>query len=212
MRRILMVLLLGCLCLALGCEEKESNGNPPTNGGNGNGNGGGNGGTPVDGEITIDHIDGAGPGSQELQAGVPVVFHLRYNNSTSGTITGFSNGYSIWSPNGATWNTLFAADEANMKDRFLDLIMSFNSFSITGTGRDTVGIGGASINKGIPAGFNEVAFSLRIGPIPNSHIGKQICIDSAFYPPGGAWLWAFSGGGSAQAVWNGPYCYTIVGP
>ncbi|RKX21878.1 MAG: hypothetical protein DRP35_03265, partial [Candidatus Zixiibacteriota bacterium] len=41
--------------------------------------------------------------------------------------------------------------------------------------------------------------------------GGQICIDSSFYPPAGAWAWA-TPDGERYAVWNGPFCYTIGTP
>ena len=88
----------------------------------------------------------------------------------------------------------------------------FNLFSITGSGADTVGFGGFRMFKpGMAPDFDDVAYTLDVGPIDASQNGKTLCLDSSFYPPSGTWKWA----GSVSDIfpaWDGPHCYTIGAP
>jgi hypothetical protein len=91
-----------------------------------------------------------------------------------------------------------------------DLVHSFNSFSVTGSGADTVSVGAAlEFGPGIPDGFDGVPYTLSIGPIDAADIGRTICVDSSWYPPVGNWAWALS----SKLVcphWGGPYCFEII--
>jgi hypothetical protein len=89
-----------------------------------------------------------------------------------------------------------------------------NPFSINGSGADTIGLGGNSKypSPGVPAGFSDHVYSISLTPEVGSE-GKTICLDSAFYPPGGEWIWSSDTGvfGEIKPAWNGPHCYTVAG-
>ena len=38
--------------------------------------------------------------------------------------------------------------------------------------------------------------------------GAVMCVDSAWYPPTGAWRW----GSTSFVLWGGPYCYETMDP
>ncbi|MDH4034946.1 MAG: hypothetical protein OEV80_14225, partial [candidate division Zixibacteria bacterium] len=62
-------------------------------------------------------------------------------------------------------------------------------------------------STGLPPGWDDIAATIATQVDP-SEIGKTLCIDSAFFPPSGAWLWS----GVGSPAWNGPYCWDIIPP
>lgn len=139
-----------------------------------------------------------------------VVFNLRLVGLND-VSKGLTAGFRIYSDNDATWTTT-EFDTLNVGiswSEMWDSIGGFfiNPFSVTGSGADTIGIGALAVVGGLPAGFDAVAFSITIGPIPAEHEGKTICLDSCFYPPVGYWVLSGSNGSFG---WDGPHCFTLV--
>lgn len=127
--------------------------------------------------------------------------------------TGITNGFAVYSPDGATWTTTVGDTLGPLGETQFDLIFSINPKSITGSGADTIGFGGIALaGTGVVAGFDDVPYAITIGPITGgaSAHGKTICLDSTFYPPTGEWLWASSIFTEARPTWDGPHCYTVV--
>jgi len=169
--------------------------------------------------ITLDHVTGLyNTGSVIADGSTLVVFYIRFTNNEANPFKGITNGFRVYSPNGATWTTT-ATDTLPVlawKVRF-DLVFQKNLFSIDGSGADTVGWGGTGLGigegKGIPENFNNVVYSITSGPIGIEHHGKTICIDSSFYPPAGTWKWAGGFGiGDRWPTWDGPHCFTVIDP
>ena len=87
-----------------------------------------------------------------------------------------------------------------------------------GRGADTVGLTGLTFmcGWGIPPYLDTVAFQIEIGPINHQSIGKTICLDSSWFPPGGSrWLWVGcpclqQGPERVYPTWDGPHCFTIT--
>ncbi len=165
--------------------------------------------------ITVDDVVGKLRNDTVL-VGTPIIFKLRYVNPEAINFM-ISNGYEIYSPDGATW------DHGAVKGDTLtgaiprsnwDLNFAMNVFLGAGDPvRDTVGIIGAKFNTpGLPGGFNGVPYGIQIGSLPVTDTGKQICIDSAWFRPGGAWKWAGPSGVNRFPTWGGPYCYHIFQP
>ena len=158
--------------------------------------------------ISVDHIDGL-YAPDTIPVGQPVTFWIRMtnNNSNHGGIT---NGFRIYSPDGATWDTTVADTLPLNWSQWFGLIFSINRFSFDGTGADTVGFGGSKLfGTGLPAGFDSVSYKITIGPIDAQYHGKTIVLDSSFYPPIGTWKWA---GPDAFPAWDGPHVFTIYDP
>lgn len=162
------------------------------------------------GSISIDRIDGL-VGDGQIPAGKEVTFYLRFTNKTGIPIAGFANGFRIYSPDGATWTTTKADTTGDMPKELMDGGMFITSFGITGKGADTVGFGGFRILKdGLPDGWSDVPASITIGPIPAAMVGKTICIDQSYFPPGGHWMWSLEDQIDNLPEFGGPYCFKIV--
>ncbi len=162
--------------------------------------------------VTLDNVAGGmwhgEPDS--IMAGSTYVFSIRLT-SISNTFSGITNGFRVYSDDGATWTTAVGDTTGTPSSSNFDLIYAINpADSVTGAGADTIGFGGAALfGGGLVADFNDVAYTITIGPIPPgaTHHGQTICLDSAFYPTAGTWKWA---GPEALPTWDGPHCYTVI--
>lgn len=161
--------------------------------------------------ITVSNVTGLKAGTTDtLMSGTTPVFTIHVNAGGTGYI-GITNGFRIYSDDGAEWTTTVADTLSGIGwDAMFPLIFSINTFSTDGTGADTVGFGGSGLVSGLPPDFDLDAYTITIGPIPSGIAGgmhgKTICIDSTWYPPTGSWKWA---GPEAFPSWDGPHCFTI---
>ncbi|MEW6050611.1 MAG: T9SS type A sorting domain-containing protein [Candidatus Zixiibacteriota bacterium] len=145
-----------------------------------------------------------------VRTGTPITFKLRYTNGAGANLN-ISNGYEIYSPDGATWSGPVVGDTLTgaIPRSNWDLGFAMNVFPGTG-GYDTVGIIGAKLSAiGLPTGFNGVPYGLRIGSFDDAESGLHVCVDSAWFRPGGTWKWVGTGGLNVYPTWGGPYCYTV---
>ncbi len=160
-----------------------------------------------EGIISLDHVDGL-IATDTVGTDSEITFHIRFNNNSGVPIDGSTNGFRIYSPNGAEWTTTVGTPTGAITPSMYDVI-SDTSTSIDGMLADTIGFGGARfLNPGIPNGFNEIVFTIQIGPIGDQHHLGTICIDSSFYPQAGAWIWSITGN-DLIPTWDGPHCFTI---
>ncbi|MFQ6007569.1 MAG: hypothetical protein ACE5K8_01325 [Candidatus Zixiibacteriota bacterium] len=199
-KKTYFVLLLFGAMMAAGCEDKGNDGAD-----NGNGFGG---------QVTLDHVDGL-QGAGNIQTGVPITFYIRFNNNTQDTISGFSNGFKVYSPDGARWDTTIGDTTGALNVTQYDGGIFINSFGTDGSGVDTVGFGGFTISslKGAEPGFDEVVFTIQIGPISSTYSSKTICLDSTTYYPTNIWLWVMiPDNRQVIPTWDGPHCFRIVNP
>ncbi len=158
--------------------------------------------------ITLDGVTG-GISNDTIYVNQQVQFNLRINSGPNAH-SGITNGFQIYSPDGAEWTTTVGDTISHGWSDLFDLIYGVDHFSITGSGADTVGFGGAKLfASGLPANFNEIAYTISIGPVDAMYHKTQICLDSAFYPPSGTWKWA---GPEDFPTWDGPHCYTVIDP
>lgn len=203
MRNLILCLMFSLIVVVTGCADDDET--------NGDINNGGNGGGPFDSvrNVTLDHVDGS-PAAGRISAGTEVVFHMRLKNTSGLKAKGITNGFRIYSTDGATWSTSTADTTGTITRDDFDLILSINYFNVTGAGADTVGFGGAVVTgPGLADGFDDIAYTITIGPINESFVGKHVCVDSSYYPPSGSWMWAF-GTESHRPGWNGPHCFEVV--
>ncbi len=163
-------------------------------------------------QVTIDMIDGL-YNDTSIYTDSLITFYVRLNNNTGNSIEGFTMGFRIYSyQNSATWDTTAGENTGAITNDMMSSLFVI-PLSITGSNADTIGFGGINFGSGtgITTGFNEHAFTIQIGPIPVSKHGGWICLDTAFYPPGGAWIWSTSGG-VVTPDWDGPRWFRIVNP
>ena len=85
-------------------------------------------------------------------------------------------------------------------------VFTLLQFSIDGTGSDTLGFGCAAgeYTNGFPDGWNEILVNIHT-EVALAEAGGYLCLDSAYYPPAGTWLWDPQG----VPAWGGPHCFLI---
>ncbi|MFQ5498283.1 MAG: T9SS type A sorting domain-containing protein [Candidatus Zixiibacteriota bacterium] len=154
------------------------------------------------------------PDSIDCAAG-DVSIQIEMDQSSGNFLTGSTNGIEVSSPDGATWTYDDAVNGGNWNPAidwsglYYDGGTFVNPFSLDGMGADTIGFGGFKLFKpGIPDGFVDLAWIIDIN-VSCADKGKQICVDSTFYPPAGAWLWSTSGG-PVNPGWSGGRCWYLA--
>lgn len=159
--------------------------------------------------ILLDHVDGL-TAEGELARNQPITFYLRLTNWWT-IVDGLTNGFRIYSPNGAQWSTTSADTLPLGWGEMFDAFFGIYSYSANGSNEDTVGfLAMANYLSGMPLEFDEVGFKITIGPIGNEYAGKTICLDSSFFGGAGYWLWSGCGGNcTCKPVWDGPHCFPI---
>jgi len=158
--------------------------------------------------LLLDHVDGL-YATDTIPVNQEVTFYIRIIGDNV-SHDGIANGFRVYSPDGATWNTTVADTLPLGWPVMFPLVFAINKFSIDGQGADTAGYGGAKLfTGGLPANFNEVSYKITIGPIDASYHGKTIVLDSSFYRPTGTWKWA---GPDVFPAWGGPYAFKIFDP
>lgn len=174
-------------------------------------------GAAADFAISLDSVVGLYD-PNTLNTDQQITFYIRLTNDGAYAMKGITNGLHVYSPNGATWDTTVGDNDlGTIGSNEFDLLWTINRFGLTGSGADTLGFGGirGASGTGLPAGFDDTAYTITIGPILAQDHGKTVCLDSAFYPPSGPWLWA---GGTVDSVlvgdrlpaWDGPHCFTVL--
>ena len=162
--------------------------------------------------ISLESVDGLyAPDTLLADDATPIVFNLRLTNNAD-LHTGCTNGFRIYSEDGATWGGTIP-DTLNVIPSFKSIfdVVTFYNVNIDGMLSDTVGFGGVAVfaGTGLPPNFDEVAYTITIGPLNKADHKKTICLDSSWYPPTGTWKWA---GVAAIPSWDGPHCFTLHDP
>lgn len=150
-------------------------------------------------------------GSDTLGTG-PCNFEFTWDNTGApAPLSGFTNGFAF-SLTGGTRDavqvdSLFYDDAVRNCGNF-DSGGKINKFSWDGLGTDTIGLGGfymSDVGMAVGATCLMAKFSVNINADAD---GETFCIDSAWYPPGGDWLWSFDAG-TADCGWAGPFCWLM---
>jgi len=127
-------------------------------------------------------------------------------------MAGITNGFRIYSPDGATWTSTTTDTLGTLGGAQFDggMLSTIGTVAVDGSGADTVGWGAFKFfGSGLPIGWDNTAYSITIGPIPLDDTNKVICIDSSWYPPSGLWKWAGQPAADWYPDWEGPYCYAV---
>jgi len=157
--------------------------------------------------ISLEHVDGL-LAPDTIQVDREIVFYLHITNGDDAA-AGITNGYRVYSPDGATWTSTLPDTIGTLGGAQFDGGFFLNKYSDDGMGADTVGFGGIRFfGTGLPANYDSVAYAIRIGPVPADNHGKTICLDSSYYPPAGRWKWAASDH-DIYPTWDGPHCFAI---
>lgn len=186
------------------------------------------------GSIYISNLYGDyGEGSEgigdTIATGVKITWILNLNNQTGYKVHALSNGFRVYSPDGATWVPLDTG--ANGIDEFGNVFeyyvpsggawFLYSAPTNVGYGNDgdTIGIGVSDYREipGFPLGFNSPAIKITIAsPGVSGTDGSTLCIDQSGYQVNNDWLWLLSDGDIISPVWGslpdgygGPQCYTV---
>ncbi len=144
----------------------------------------------------------------DIPDNAPVAINVMMDNDAGEYVTAISNGIRIYSPTGATWQTPTYAAGPELATYF-DGGVSVYGASVDGTNDDTVVVMAfAAMQPGVPNGYDDVILTVQT-MMNFSTDGDTLCIDSAFYPPGGYWQWV-TPSGTVTPSWGGPYCYEVV--
>jgi hypothetical protein len=169
----------------------------------------------VGGEVPLVNASGLynDGGVDKIGFGTSVTFDFAMDNNTGIDVHGSTNGFEIYTDNNAgytltvdvaKWETVMAAPIYDGGQ--------FVNFFGGGGNPDTVGFGGFKIfGQGLLAGdvVQSISFTVDFGP--ESEGATQFCLDTAFYPPGGEWLWAMADASGRRAVcdWAGT-CWDLI--
>jgi len=165
--------------------------------------------------ITVSNFDGGWDNDIKVTTGEPVTWTLHWNTYPGGLMS-FTNGFKVYisdQPEG--FNVLNPGPgfspiiyEVLIQDFDFDCVsFVINYFGIDGIGADTVGFGAVDCWPLISVDEDVYTITTQV---ENNAEGKYLCLDSSFYPPGGAWLWARDYPyGSHIPPWDGPHCYLI---
>lgn len=162
--------------------------------------------------LLLDHVDGSlSPGS--IAIGQEITFHMRLQTD-SFSVAAISNGFRVYSDDGVLWGNTTGAftgviDSSMMPMQFV------TPYSCDGIGADTIGFAALiwiDIEPGLPPGFDEVVYTITIGPISSEYHGHTICLDSSFYRPVNDWRWVISDLGKTNIYpsWDGPHCFEVI--
>ena len=150
---------------------------------------------------------GVGPGDT-IYCDYPVTFNIYYNNNTANYVWGMTNGYRLYSPDGANWQ-IPVYDTTGGLDNYFGTNVYLYEYDLDGIDADTIALGVyTSSGNGLPPGFNNCVFTIST-ELDASQNGLTLCLDSCKYGVAGDWIWADSRA-YLYPAWGGPYCYEIM--
>ena len=160
--------------------------------------------------VTLESVDGLVNPPEDMvmtaDGSTMITFNIRLTNGATAA-GGIANGFRIYSDDGATW-VATVPDTLNFgwPDMF-DLVYGIFLINVDGAMADTIGFAGSKFitGVGLPANFDEVAYTITIGPLSASDNEKHICLDSSYYPTAGSWKWT----PNVKPSWDGPHCYWV---
>jgi len=155
--------------------------------------------------IYLHHADGFDEFGCVEEGGM-VTFHMRVVGDQYSHLM-LNNGYEIcssemtWDNVTVEWNTAYPLDD------WFDFVKIANVWYNTQC--DTIGVGLLSLfGSGLPAGFDDILYSITIGPVSGGSIpGASVVLDSSWFPPSNPWMWDIIG---EEVAWGGPYLFTCM--
>lgn len=152
--------------------------------------------------------------SGAIKTGEPVTFMLNWNNGPD-TIIGWTSGFRFYMVGGGARSAVSVDEEyyvAQAQAAGQDGGQYVNTFSVNGTGADTIGLGAFRIFEiGMLPYHNDTIAVFTVTVDTSSHL-DVFCIDSCRYPPTNRWVWAAQGSQPRLPAWAGPHCFTCVLP
>ncbi len=160
------------------------------------------------GLVDVGYVSGQ-VGPTDVMYNQSLTFDLTVENTAGLPFVALSNGFRVYSPDGA----LAEVQSFSIDEDMCEGLMIISPAPLNEYDPDGFGWYGFAMNGPIlPAGFRDVAYSITLKPFSESDVGKTICLDTSSYAIGGSWKWQVDGLSNHIAQWEGPYCYTIVSP
>ncbi|MFH2048014.1 MAG: hypothetical protein ABIJ12_01090 [bacterium] len=163
--------------------------------------------------ITVSNFDGGWDNDTKVTTDRPVTWTLRMDVPQE-LIYAFTNGFRVYLSEDGTRDGIitegigFEPITAQTLVYFPGASYSEHFSSNDGFGADTVGFGTFGGFGGEPINRHEDVWTITT-QVEDNAISNYLCLDSSFYPPGGAWLWATLEGETVKPPWDGPHCYLI---
>ena len=162
--------------------------------------------------ITISRIEGFDSTANGLMANTPIKLYLNYETDSLKIVTIF-NGFKIYSPDGATWNT---PDLRGANPAFDSIFPSaayifFEDYSVDGQNVDTLFLSifqDLALYTGIPPGYSSDFLIIELN-ISEDQIGKSICFDTVSGRIS-IFVWGSELGTGVFPAWDDSYCFEIV--
>jgi len=173
------------------------------------------------GSVTVDLVAGAA-GYNSLAIGQPITFRFQIQNSSESDIRFLSNGFTLYSPDGADWESHTVQSEEG------DIEIGAGQVHFTSSSEDPLleglmqsGCEVADADRfglvslsfwGIPPGHGGDFYYLSIGSFGPDDIGKTIVLDTSSFGNAGSWEWLANGWTRVIPSWDGPFSFTIEEP
>ncbi|MDH4035842.1 MAG: dockerin type I repeat-containing protein, partial [candidate division Zixibacteria bacterium] len=137
-------------------------------------------------------------------------FDIYVNNTQPSNIEAMASGFQVYSPDGASWQPIVIDTFPIGWPIMFNLAPFLTAYAgVTGSGADSaMGAAVAMPPLGWPAGMGAFAWYIPT-VVSSAEIGRTLCIDSCWMPPGNQWQWILTGSIPYFPAWGGPYCFTI---
>ncbi|HOP07039.1 MAG TPA: S8 family serine peptidase [candidate division Zixibacteria bacterium] len=172
----------------------------------------------VSGDVWLNEVEGQ-LRPCTLAVGVPVTFRIRASIDQADGVRYFSNGFHLWSPDGATWSARQATYNGTVYDvpanrAFFGIDREFataHELSCIGASYDTLETMGAFswAFPVTPSGTSGDIYEIMIGAFDENDVGKTIILDSSSFGNAGTWEWTANGTNRFSPRWPGPYVFVI---
>ncbi len=160
------------------------------------------------GEVTVDHVSGL-VGPAEIIYNQSLRLFIKFRNNTGDVFSSLSSGFKVYSPEGAA----LVVGEFQVDDNIASSFIITSPPPAAGYDPEAFGWYGYTLSvHGLPAGYDDVIFTITLDSLTEGDIGKTVCLDTSSYGNGGTWKWQIDGLSNHHPLWEGPYCYTIVNP
>ena len=145
----------------------------------------------------------------------PLTWTIDVFSASIGGIQGSTNGFRVFLSSDGTVGgmlnpgpgfTALVGDSISGEFETYGYNYTIQYYSVDGLGADTLGFGGVSFGPPSTPDGPTWTIATAVDSFPDTYI----CLDSSYFPPGGAWLWV-RGDNSENYYpnWDGPYCYLI---
>jgi len=156
------------------------------------------------GEVTLEQVIGQF-GPTNVAVGYPLTFAVRVTNNTDRHVRGMTNGFKLYSPDGANIGAIELSSGTLYEDLWFLEIWTQDPVAGEPFGNVAISI----TEPGMDPGYDGVAYQIEVEPFSEEDLGKTICFDSSYYAPAGKWMWAIDGQNTLLPSWDGPHCFTI---